>query len=102
MPRVCKPSSNATDNSSAVTAAQSEHQMQDRSALNLVIGCGLVVVHLLSAEDKTLLCGGNALLLLDAFLHSLDLVGRLNIYLDLFAREGLHFDEHSYNGRESR
>ena len=66
--------------------------MESGATLELVLAGGLVVVHLLATEDETLLCWGNALLLLDTLLDARDFVVGLNIELDLLAGQGAHFD----------
>jgi len=68
--------------------------MQSGATFELVFACGLVIVHLLSTEDETLLCWGNALLLLDTLLDARDLVVGLNVELNLLAGQGAHFDLH--------
>ena len=47
------------------TAAESEHQVQGRLLLNVVVRKSAAVLELLAGEDQTLLIGGNALLVLD-------------------------------------
>jgi len=68
--------------------------MQCGAALELVVCCSLLVVHLLSSVDETLLRGRNSFLLLNALLYPRDLVVSLDIKLDLLASEGSHFDLH--------
>lgn len=47
--------------------------MQCRSTLEVVLRGSLVIGHLLSTEDETLLDGWNAFLFFDSFLYLLDL-----------------------------
>ena len=74
---------------SVATTTQCQHQMQHRTAGHLIIVRRLVIVHLFAGEDQTLLGRRNALLLFDSLLYSLDLIGWLDIDLDLFAGQSL-------------
>ena len=58
---------------SSASTTQRQYQMESGSSLEVVLGGGLVVVHLLSAEDESLLDGWDAFLFFDAFLYLLDL-----------------------------
>jgi len=62
--------------------------MKRSTTLKVIFRRGLVVGHLLSTEDQTLLDRGNALLLLDLFFDLGDLVVALDVELDFFPREG--------------
>jgi hypothetical protein len=62
--------------------------MQRSSALEVVFRCRLVISHLLSAVDESLLDWGNPLLLFDTLLYPGNLVVRLNIKLDLLSGQG--------------
>lgn len=98
-----------------LAASQRQHQMEHGAALHLVVGSGLIVIpaqggdlslsrnaqqqtetnrrshaHLFAGEDQPLLLRRNALLLLDALLDAVHLVGGLDVDLDLLAGEGLH------------
>lgn len=68
--------------------------MEGGAALEGVFGGCLVVYHLFTTVDQPLLNGRNTLLLFDLLLDLGDLVGRLDIELDLLAREGAHLDLH--------
>jgi hypothetical protein len=68
--------------------------MQSVSSNKVVFGGGLVVGHLLSAMDESLLNRRNTLLLLNLLLDLRDLVLRLNIELDLLASQCSDLDQH--------
>lgn len=72
--------------------------MQDRAGRDVELACGLLVGHLPTAKDETLLWRGNTRLLLYFLLDSSDLVVEIDIKLNLFACEGLYFDEHCVDG----
>ena len=57
--------------------------------LDVVVGEGPAVLQLLSGEDKTLLVGGDALLVLNLGLHIVDRVRGLDLKGDGLARQGL-------------
>ena len=59
--------------------------MQYRAALDAKLLDRLFVVHLLAAKDEPLLRGRNALLLFDTLLDPRDLVGSVNVQLDLWS-----------------
>jgi hypothetical protein len=67
-------------------ATQTEHQVQSRLLLNVVIRKSTAVLELLSGEDETLLIRRDALLVLDLGLHIIDGVGRLDLKGDGLAR----------------
>jgi hypothetical protein len=66
--------------------------------LDVVVGQGAAILELLASEDKTLLVGGNALLVLDFGLHIVDSIRALHLKGDGLAREGLHEDLHGDGG----
>lgn len=66
-------------------ATQRQDQMQGGAALEGVVGGGLVVGHLLAAENEALLDGRDALLLLDLLLDFRDLVVEVDVELNLLA-----------------
>jgi len=68
--------------------------MKNRSALNFVVSCCLFVVHLLPGENETLLRGRDSFFLLDTLLDPLNLVGGLDVDLDLFPGQSLDLDQH--------
>ena len=59
--------------------AKSEHEMEGRFLLNVVVGESATVLELLASEDQTLLVWRDALLVLDLRLDVVDGVGRLNL-----------------------
>lgn len=61
--------------------------MQSGPSLQVVLLRAFVVVHLLAAEDETLLLGWDAFLLLDTLLDLRHLIVGLDVELDLFAGE---------------
>ena len=71
--------------------------MEDASALHFVVGGRFLVVHLLAAEDESLLRRRNSFFLLDALFDPLDFVGRFDVDLDFFPRQRLHLDQHDRN-----
>lgn len=74
------------------TTSQSQHQVQSRFLLNIVIGQRSAVFQLLSGKNQTLLIRGNALLVLDLRLNVFDGVGWLHVQRDCLTREGLNKD----------
>jgi len=66
------------------TASQSEHQMQSRLFLDVVVGKSATVLELFSSKDESLLIWREAFLVLDFSLDVFDRVGRFN-----FKRNGL-------------
>jgi len=59
--------------------------VESRLLLDVVIRKGTAILELLAGEDKSLLVGRNAFLVLDLGLHVLDGVGLLNIKSDSLA-----------------
>ena len=80
---------------SSSTTSESEHEVEGRLLLNVVIGQGPAVFKLLSSEDEALLIGRNAFLVLDLSLDILDGVSGLNVQSDGLASQSLHEDLHS-------
>jgi len=68
--------------------------VQSRFFLDVVVAQGTTIFQLFSSEDKTLLVGGDAFLVLNLGLHILDRVGRFDIQSDSLTREGLDEDLH--------
>jgi len=68
--------------------------MENRTALNLVVCRGFLVVHLLPGEDETLLWRRDTFLLLDTLLDPLNLVSRLDVDLDFLTGKCLDLDQH--------
>ena len=69
--------------------------MESRLLLDVVVREGAAVLELLASEDKTLLVRGDALLVLDLLLHSLDGVRGLHFEGDGLSGEGLHENLHT-------
>lgn len=59
--------------------AKSEHQVQGRLLLYVVIGQSATILQLFTCKDETLLVGRNALLVLNLGLHIFDRVGGLDL-----------------------
>merc|ERR1712224_931565 len=72
-----------------------KHQVQGGLLLNIVVLQGAAVLELLTRENQALLVRGNALLVLNLGLDSLDGVGALNLKSDGLAGECLHEDLHT-------
>merc|ERR1719319_964092 len=53
----------------SVSSAQTQHQMQSRLLLDVVIGEGAPILELLSREDQSLLLGRDSFLVLNLGLH---------------------------------
>lgn len=56
------------------TAPQSQHEMEGRLLLNVVIGKSTSILQLLASENQSLLVGRNAFLVLNLRFHILDSV----------------------------
>ena len=80
---------------SSLTATKSEDQVEGGLLLDVVVRQGASVFELLASEDKALLIGRDAFLVLDLGLHVLDGVGLLDVEGDGLAGEG--FDEALYD-----
>ncbi len=78
------------------TASESEHQVEGRLLLDVVVLKGAAVLELLAGKDQALLVGGDALLVLDLLLDVLDGVGGLNLQSNSLASKGLNKDLHLY------
>jgi hypothetical protein len=77
------------------TTTETEHQVQGRLLLNVVVGKGAAILQLLTSENETLLVRGDALLILDLRLHIIDGIGRLHLQGDGLASQGLDEDLHT-------
>jgi len=75
-------------------SSQSQHEMEGRLLLDIVVREGPPVLKLLAGEDKTLLVRGNALLVLDLAFNVINRVARLDFEGDCLASECLHKDLH--------
>ena len=78
------------------TTAESEHEVESRLLLDVVVGEGATVLELLASEDEALLVGRDALLVLDLSLHVLDGVRLLDVEGDGLACKSLNEDLHSF------
>merc|ERR1712216_707605 len=76
------------------TTTKTEHQVQGRLLLDVVVGKSSSVLELLTGEDKSLLVRWDSLLVLDLGLHIFDCVRRLNLKSDGLASQCLHKDLH--------
>lgn len=71
------------------TTTQSQNQVECGLLLDVVVGKGAAIFELLAGEDKALLIGGNALLVLDLCLDIIDRVRGLNLKGDGLTRQSL-------------
>jgi len=76
------------------TTSESEDEMEGGFLLDVVVGEGSSVFELLTGEDKSLLIGWDALLVLDLSLDVFDGVGWLDLKSDSLSRKGLNEDLH--------
>ena len=74
--------------------AESEHEVEGRLLLDVVVGEGAAILELLACEDEALLVGRDAFLVLDLGLHILDGVGLFDIEGDGLACKSLDEDLH--------
>ena len=87
----------------AMTTPETQHQMQRRFLLNVVITQSATILQLLSGKDETLLIGRDALLVLNLGLDIVNRVGRLHIQRNGLASQGLDENLHKREGeRETR
>jgi len=82
------------------TTSESEHKMEGRLLLDVVIGEGAAIFELLSSEDKSLLIGRDTFLVLDLGLDVLNGVRWLDIESDGFTSESLNEDLHTTSESE--
>merc|ERR1712129_488927 len=78
----------------SVSSAQTQHQMQSRLLLDVVIGEGAPILELFARKDQTLLLGRDTLLILNLRLDILDRVVGLHVQSDGLSRQRLHEDLH--------
>merc|ERR1712007_28223 len=76
-------------------AAQTQHQMQRRLLLDIVVRKRAAVLKLLARKDQPLLVRRNALLVLDLRLHVVNRVGRLHLQGDGLASKCLDKNLHA-------
>ena len=71
------------------TASESEHQMEGRFLLDVVIGKSSSILKLLTGEDESLLIWWDTLLVLNFGFDVLDRVGWLDVESNSLTRQGL-------------
>jgi len=76
------------------TTTKSEHQVESRFLLDVVVSQSAAVLELLASENKTLLIRGNSFLILDLLLDLLDGVGTLDLKGDGLSSKSLDEDLH--------
>jgi len=76
---------------------QTEHQMEGRFLLDVIIGERSTIFELLAREDEALLIGRDAFLVLYLLFYVLDSVGAFYLESDRFASESLYEDLHSWS-----
>ena len=62
-----------------MSTAQTQHKVQCRFLLDVVVAQGATILQLLTSKDQALLVRGNALLVLDLALHIVDGIRGLNL-----------------------
>ena len=77
------------------TTAKAKDEMKGRFLLNVVVGESATILELLSSENKTLLIGGDAFLVLNLGLHIVNRVRGLDFQGDSLASKGLNKDLHT-------
>jgi hypothetical protein len=77
------------------TTPESEHKVESRLLLDVVVAQGPAIFQLLAGEDKPLLIGRNAFLILNLSLDVLNGVAGLNVEGDGLACKGLDEDLHT-------
>merc|ERR550525_803221 len=80
---------------SLLSSPQSQHQMQRRLLLDIVIRQSPPILQLLAGKDQPLLLRRDSLLVLDLRLHILNRVIRFHIEGNRLTGQGLHEDLHS-------
>ena len=83
-------------NCASATTTETQHQVEGRLLLDVVVTKGAAVLELLAGEDEALLIGGNTFLVLDLGLHILNSVRRLNIKGNRLTSESLYENLHIY------
>ena len=85
-----------------ISTTKTEHKVEGRPLLNVVVREGVTILQLLSSKDEALLIRGDALLILNLGLDIVNSVGRLDIKSDGFAGKGLHKNLHSSKNTEHK
>ena len=78
-----------------LTSSQPQYEVKGALLLDVVVGEGTAVLELFAGEDKTLLVGGDTLLVLDLGLDVLDGIAGLDLEGDGFSGQGLNEDLHT-------
>jgi hypothetical protein len=76
------------------TTSESQHQVQSRLLLDVVVAQGTTILQLLTSEDQSLLIRWDALLILNLALDGLNGITGLDIQRNCLTREGLDEDLH--------
>merc|ERR1711899_213879 len=77
------------------SSSQSQHKMEGRFLLDVVVRKSSSILQLLASKDQPLLVWGDALLVLDLCLDILNGVRRLHLQSDGLASQGLDEDLHT-------
>jgi len=83
------------------TSSQSEHEMEGRLLLDVVVGESSPILELFSSEDQPLLIWRNAFLVLDLSLDVLDAIRWFDLESDGLASQGLDEDLHTSSQSEN-
>ena len=76
------------------TTPETQHQVQSRLLLDVVVRQSPAILELLAGEDEPLLVGRDPLLVLNFRLHIVNGIRGLDLERDGLARQGLHKDLH--------
>ena len=82
------------------TSSESEHQVESRFLLDIVVRKGSSIFELLSSEDKSLLIGRDTFLILNLGFNILNGVWWFNIKSDGLSSQGLDEDLHTSSESE--
>ena len=78
-----------------LAATKTEHQMESRLLLDVVVAQSASILKLLASKDEALLVRRDAFAVLNLLLDVLNCVGRLHIQRDSLTCKCLHEDLHS-------
>jgi len=84
------------------TTSESQHQMESRFLLDVVVGESSTILKLLTGKDESLLIWWNTFLVLDLGLDIFNSVSWLNIKSDGLTSEGLDEDLHTTSESENK